>query len=289
MRSMTGFGSGSAPFGSGQVRVEIRALNHRYQDVRVRTSNELSELGFYIEQLARQKLSRGRYDVSVRVESSAPAANWLCEERIKTAYSELRRIRDEVAPGTDLPLAAVLALPGIFDAQQAEEGAASAAVSQAFEEALSSLTQMRLQEGEALATEIRGRIDRLQRLKMDLSEGALELLEHQRSRLRQRVERLLADTAVAVTPERLEQEIAILADKSDITEELVRLDSHFGQLGELTEASDPVGRRFDFLLQEVGREVNTIGSKSQHAEVVHLVVEMKSEVERLREQVQNID
>lgn len=289
MRSMTGFGSGSAPLGSGQLRVEIRALNHRYQDVRVRTSSDLSELGFFIEHLARQKLGRGRYDVSVKVESTASSELWLSEDRIKTAYAELRRIRDEVAPGTDLPLSAVLALPGIFDVRQAEEGAASTAVSLAFGDALSALAQMRLQEGEALAVEILDRIDRLKRLKAEIGQDATVLVEHQRSRLQQRVERLLADTEVTVNPERLEQEIALLADKTDITEELVRLDIHFGQLVELTKASEPVGRRFDFLLQEIGREVNTIGSKSQHAEVAHLVVEMKAEVERLREQVQNVD
>jgi uncharacterized protein (TIGR00255 family) len=114
-------------------------------------------------------------------------------------------------------------------------------------------------------------------------------VQHHRARLEQRINELLESSGIQLQRDRLEQEIALLADRSDITEELVRLDSHFDQFGHLLQDGEAVGRRLDFLLQEISREVNTVGSKSQNVKVAHLVVEMKSEVERLREQVQNVD
>jgi uncharacterized protein (TIGR00255 family) len=174
--------------------------------------------------------------------------------------------------------------PSRFQSEQIQ-GALEAALERAVEH----LDDMREREGDALAVELSRRLDAARRLHAKISERSLSLVDAYRARLRDRLERLLNDSSVAVEPGRMEVEIAILADKSDITEELVRLNSHFDQFEKLLQSNDTMGRRLDFLLQEVGREVNTIGSKSQDAPLSHVVVEMKAEIERMREQVQNVE
>jgi uncharacterized protein (TIGR00255 family) len=148
---------------------------------------------------------------------------------------------------------------------------------------------MRRQEGEALLRELSARLASARKLRATISLRGPEMLDGYRTRLRDRLDRLLSESGVQVDAGRLEAEIVILADRSDVTEELVRLDSHFDQFTRLLNADGPVGRRLDFLLQEIGRESNTIGAKSQDAPIAHLVVEMKAELERIREQVQNVE
>lgn len=288
MLSLTGFGSGSAPLGDGRILIEIRSLNHKHQDVRMRLPAELNEHSFFLEQTARTTLGRGRYDLSVRVEGQVSALPELDREKIKALYRSLAALRDEIAPETPLALTSLLGLPEIFSSRGPQPDDSKAALKAAFEQAVLSLTEMRRIEGEALGRDLRTRLATVRALRQQIAEGSVDLIEHHRQRLHERLTKLLADSA-AVSADRLEHEIALLADRSDITEELVRLESHFSQLESLLASAEPAGRKLDFLLQEVGREVNTIGSKSQHAPVSHLVVEMKSEVERLREQVQNVE
>lgn len=288
MLSLTGFGSGSAPLGDGRILIEIRSLNHKHQDVRMRLPAELNEHSFFLEQTARTTLGRGRYDLSVRVEGQVSALPELDREKIKALYRSLAALRDEIAPETPLALTSLLGLPEIFSSRGPQPEDSKAALKAAFEQAVLSLTEMRRIEGEALGRDLRARLATVRALRQQIAEGSVDLIEHHRQRLHERLTKLLADSA-AVSADRLEHEIALLADRSDITEELVRLESHFSQLESLLASAEPAGRKLDFLLQEVGREVNTIGSKSQHAPVSHLVVEMKSEVERLREQVQNVE
>lgn len=289
MRSMTGFGVSEAPLESGQLSLELRALNHRYQDVRVRLPAELAEQTFFMEQLARNRLGRGRYDLSVRITGAAAAAPRLCAERVRALHRSLTELRDELAPGTELPLTALLTLPNIVEPAVLDTESVRAALGQAFDRAAERLEDMRQKEGQSLTRELRGRLDNARRLRQKLTESADALVEQQRTRLRERLARLLQGVDATLDPARIEAELAILADKSDITEELVRLQSHFDQLAAVFASNESVGRKLDFLLQEVGREVNTIGSKCQSAEVTHTVVELKAEVERMREQVQNVD
>lgn len=290
MRSMTGFGVGGAPLGDGRVCFEIRSLNHRYLDVRVRLPVEIAEQTFFVEQLARERLSRGRYDVGARLEGSALPAPRLAAERIRSAYRALAELRDELCPGSELPLSAVLSLPEVAGATgSAEPDALRATLGRAFGEALAALDRMRETEGTSLANELSERLELVRTLTAAIRTKSPGLVQAGHARLRARVERLLADTAVAIEPGRLEAELALLADKSDVTEELVRLSSHAEQLAALFGVAEPVGRRLDFLLQEMGREVNTIGSKCQDSEVAHQVVQLKSELERMREQVQNVE
>jgi uncharacterized protein (TIGR00255 family) len=288
MRSMTGFGRGSARVGAGSVSIEIRALNHRHQDVRLRLPGELSEHGFFVEQLARKHLGRGRFDVAGRSEGTRGAER-LVLDRARAVYQSLVELRDSLAPGTEVPISAVLGVPGVLEIQGPDGESVREGLESAFLAALGELDRMRDAEGATLQAELRGRLGRARELVDKLSESSADLVASYRERLRERLGKLLADSSAELSGPRLEQEVALLADKSDITEELVRLGSHFSQMHELLSSTEPVGRRLDFLFQEMGREANTIGSKSQYAPLSHLVVDLKAELERMREQVQNVD
>lgn len=290
MRSMTGYGVGEAPLGEGRLTLEIRALNHRYVDVRVRLPVELSDYAFFTEQKARELLSRGRFDIGVRVDDAALPAPNLSIARARSIYLALQTLRDELAPGTDLPVSAVTAIPELIQApstMQSEQ--IQNALALALKAAVVHLNLMREQEGAALGRELGRRLELARGLRERIREQAERLVPLHRVRLEERLERLLKDSNVAIDQGRLELELALLADRTDVTEELVRLDSHFDQLERLLASDELIGRRLDFLLQEVGREVNTVGAKSQDAELSHVVVEMKAEIERMREQVQNVE
>jgi uncharacterized protein (TIGR00255 family) len=287
---MTGFGVGDAPLGDGRVVVELRALNHRFLDVRVRLPEELLDQSFFIEQQARESLARGRFDIGVRLEGAALPPPRFSVERARALYRGLAQLRDELAPGTELPITALTGMPDLVtNPTTADAEGARTALKSAFDAALVRLDEMRRQEGEALLRELSARLASARKLRATISLRGPEMLDGYRTRLRDRLDRLLSESGVQVDAGRLEAEIVILADRSDVTEELVRLDSHFDQFTRLLNADGPVGRRLDFLLQEIGRESNTIGAKSQDAPIAHLVVEMKAELERIREQVQNVE
>jgi uncharacterized protein (TIGR00255 family) len=239
-----------------------------------------------LEQAAREKLARGRYDLSGRFEGARESVSL---ERARAAYRELAKLRDELAPGTELPITAILSLPQVTESGSLDRDEVERALGEAFGAAHSALGAMRKNEGEALARELGLRTTKMRELCEGIRARSGEALAAQRTRLRTRLDRLLEDVKISTDPGRLELELAILADKSDITEELVRLDSHLAQLDALIANPEPVGRRLDFLLQEVAREANTIGSKSQDTSLSHQVVELKSEIERMREQVQNVE
>lgn len=287
---MTGFGVGEAPLGDGRVVAELRALNHRFLDVRVRLPEELLDQNFFIEQLARESLARGRFDIGVRLEGAALPPPRFSVERARALYRGLAQLRDELAPGTELPVTALTGMPDLVtNPTTADSEGARTALKAAFESALLRLDEMRSHEGKALHRELSARLAAARKLRATISLRGPQMLDGYRTRLRERLDRLLSESGVQVDAGRLEAEIVILADRSDVTEELVRLDSHFDQFERLLDADGPVGRRLDFLLQEIGRESNTIGAKSQDAPIAHLVVEMKAELERIREQVQNVE
>lgn len=290
MRSMTGFGVGMAPLGEGKLALEVRSLNHRYLDVRIRLPAELGDHGFWLEQRAREQLTRGRYDIGGRLMGAALSAPVLSTERARKAYRALLELRDELAPGTEVPIASIAAMADVLTAPaETDSDAVRTALESALSAALSALDRMRASEGEALRKELAQRLETARRLCNDIKARAEGSVAAYRSRLQARLERLLLDTSVALDQGRLELELAIMADKSDVTEELVRLASHFDQFEALIGERAAVGRRLDFLLQETAREANTVGSKSQDGEVSHLVVELKAELERMREQVQNVE
>jgi uncharacterized protein (TIGR00255 family) len=289
MRSMTGFGCAEAALGESKLTCELRALNHRFLDVRVRLPEELAAHAFFVEQLARERLSRGRFDIGVRLDGSDGVAQF-SSARARAVYQSLLALRDELAPGTEVPISALASLPQLLiDSSRSSTQGLEQALSDAFAGALSRLDEMREREGQALLRELGERLSALRGL-CELAKGQCRgSAERHLSRLRERVERLIEGVGVSPDAGRLETELALIADRSDVTEELVRLDSHFEQFQALLSSSEPVGRRMEFLLQEMSREANTLGSKSQDVKLSHLVVDIKSQLEKIREQVQNVE
>ena len=290
MRSMTGFGMGESPFGTGKLSVEVRGVNHRFLDVRVRVPRELAELAPYVEQIARERLTRGRFEIGVRVEGLSLGAATLDRDRARSAYRALCELRDELAPGQDVPLALLASIPDLFvPTVEREIEAVRESMRKGFDAAVKSLDEMRKREGDALGDDLKKRLETVRRLAVNVSRRAPEVVEGHRKRLKERAERLRLSAELGVDGGRLEQEIALFAERIDICEELTRLESHCTQFGSLLASSESVGRRLDFLLQEMAREANTVGAKSPDAQIAHAIVEVKAEIERMREQVQNVE
>jgi uncharacterized protein (TIGR00255 family) len=290
MRSMTGFGLGEAPLRTGKLAVEIRGVNHRFLDVRVRLSRELGDLAGFVEQLARERLTRGRYEVAMRVDGIGVGAPVLDRERARVAYRALCELRDELAPGADVPLSLLAAIPDLFvSAVDRELERLRDAARLAFEAAATALDAMRSHEGAALCGDLVKRLESIKRIAAAIAERAPEIVDTHRRRLRDRADRLRAATEIDVDAARLEQEIALFAERSDVCEELTRIESHCEQFVALLSRDEAVGRRLDFLLQEMAREANTVGAKSPDAPIAHAIVDLKAEIERMREQVQNVE
>jgi uncharacterized protein (TIGR00255 family) len=295
IRSMTGFGRATFRVEDLALDLELRSVNHRYLDVRVRMPRLLTALESEVRTRIQQRLGRGKVDASVTAPGgSAPAPRLEIDREAARDYvrvaTELRE-RDGV-PGT-LDVSALLALPGVarFVEPEVSAEAVRRELLAATDAALEGLDAMRAAEGEALERDMRGRLEQIGGRVSTLEGRAGLVAEAVRERLRRRAEQLERETGL-LDEARLHQEVVMAADRLDVTEEIVRLRSHVEQFGRvLDEAApgNPVGRRLDFLLQEFGREANTIGSKGSDAPIAHEIVELKAEIERLREQVQNVE
>lgn len=290
MRSMTGYGSGRAALGEGQVVLDVRTVNHRFLDVRVRLPSRIQSRTPTVERVIRARLERGRVDVTARFEGQTLPQPTLDVDRARTVYAELAALRDALNPEEPLPLALLASVPDLFVINRTiDEKELERALEQAATEACNTVMAMRDNEGEALAAELTERLLELGTSVEALKAAAPKLLEARRTRLRDRLEVLLAGVDAELDPSRLEQEIAVLSDRSDIAEELVRLESHRDQMLELIEnSSAPVGKRIDFLLQEMAREANTIGAKVQDGTLTSHVIALKACIEQMREQAQNV-
>lgn len=290
LRSMTGFGSGDAALGQARLVVEARAVNHRFLDVRVRLPSELSDHATVAEDVARRTLERGRVEITGRVEGRALGAPVLDVDRARAAYEQLVALRDELRPDDPVPLSLLATVPDLFTGSRGPDAdEARRAIEVATRAACDALAAMRAREGAALHEDLRKRLDRFQQHLALVEQRCPELVESYRKKLRERIERLLESTSVTPDTSRLEHEVALFADRADVAEEVTRLASHCTQFRELLDTGgEAVGRRLDFLLQEMGRETNTIGSKNADVDVARLVVELKADLERMREQVQNV-
>ena len=290
MQSMTGYGSGRAALGEGQVVLDLRTVNHRFLDVRVRLPSRIQGRTPTVERVIRARLERGRVDVTARLEGQTLPQPTLDLERARAVYAELAALRDELNPEEPLPLALLSSVPDLFTVDRnIDEEALDRSLEQAAVAACDAVMAMRDKEGDALAAELRSRLSDLGAGVGALKLAVPEMLEARRTRLRDRLDALLAGVNGELEPSRLEQEIALLADRTNVAEELVRLDSHRDQMLELIEnSSAPVGKRIDFLLQEMAREANTIGSKVQDATMTTHVIALKACIEQMREQAQNV-
>jgi uncharacterized protein (TIGR00255 family) len=293
--SMTGFGRASFEVAGVSFAVEIRSVNHRHLDTKVRVPRQLSEHESSVSARVQERLERGRVDVSISLAGGGTTSGQLVvDEEVAGSYvraaRELARVHDLAG---DLAVGTVLTLPGVtsFAERSFEGDTLAAALQGAVDSALDEVVQMRAAEGAALEKEFRSRLAHVGELTDSFQARAGLVVQAARERLRKRAEQLRAETGL-LDEARLHQEVVIAADRLDITEELVRLRSHVEQFRQILAsagAGSPVGRRLDFLLQEMGREANTVGSKANDAPLAHDVVELKTELERIREQVQNVE
>jgi uncharacterized protein (TIGR00255 family) len=290
MLSMTGYGVARASSGRAQVVVEARAVNHRFLEVRARAASGLSDHTPVLEEVGRARGQRGRLEISARLEGSIGGNIRLDAARAASAMRDLAALVKDLGRAEQVPLSLLSAVPDLFvdDATRDSQGLA-ATVREAANLALDQLEAMRRSEGTALAEDIARRLTRIHTLSSTVLARGDEAIDAARARLKTRIERLLRGTGVALDEARLEHEVAMLADRSDVAEELTRLQSHIGQMAALLKLeTEPVGRRIEFLLQEMGREINTLGSKATDLEITSAVLELKAELERMREQAQNI-
>lgn len=293
MKSMTGFGRGSASGDGFAIGVEIKTVNNRYLDIHLRMPQELNSLEMEIRKRVKARLSRGRVDLNVSFERTGSEATYEINQGVVTAYVDaLREIQRQFNLSGDIDVTAVARLPGALSSPRDDLNEEMVrGIESAIDQGLDSLEQMRMVEGAALAEEMRGRLSKIEAAIPTIESAAAGLTEAYRQRLHKRITELLAreGQAIEVDTGRLAQEVAYLADRSDITEELARLRSHVDQFREAIGFQDEVGKRLDFLLQEFNREANTVLSKSTEIPIKEAALAIKAEVEKLREQVQNVE
>jgi uncharacterized protein (TIGR00255 family) len=292
---MTGHGRGIAERGATRVTVELRSVNHRFLDLKVRGPASAA-VEDAVAQRIREQLERGAVTATIRVERAGPGAAVRVDAALaRDVHAQLSGLAGEL--GLAAPtLRDVVSQPGVIsigDATDSDADAAAAAAAATIT-ALAGLISMRAAEGATLARDLAERAAALGRTFDALAAATVAAAAAARDRLHERVGRLLEATGGTLDPARLAQEIAVLADRADVTEELVRARSHLAQLAAALAPAAPgapaaIGRRLDFLVQELGREINTLGAKSTAAAIAQLVVDGKTELERLREQVQNLE
>lgn len=294
IRSMTGYGRAESTLEGKKLVVEIKSLNHRNMEIFTRLPGMLFPLEADIKKKISEKLFRGRIEVSVQLNSSG--SNLEDEGKfelnlplIRNYHSLLIHLKEELGLEEEIPLNMIAGLKGAIVSSEIEVDmeAAWAELEKTLDHTIEALIEMREKEGEVIYRDFLSRLDIIKnRLGSVKLRTPVVLLEYKK-RLSDRVKELTE--GVEIDESRLCQEVAIMAEKSDITEEIVRFESHIDQFYKVLESSNAVGRKIDFLLQEMSREVNTIGSKSSDAEISYNVIEIKSEISRLREQAMNIE
>jgi len=291
LRSMTGFGNGRAAHGGEEISVEIRSLNHKFCEVKARLPRELASLEPLVSKWVKDRVARGSVDVSVR--RQGVSASTTVPQLDVALAREYRRVFAELASATGIldttTVAELASQPGVIrnEERTVDLPAATEALTSALEQSLGLLLSMRTTEGKAIQTDLETRLGLIEQGTARLQQLAPQAVREYHARLQERIAELARD--IAVDPQRLAQELAIFAERTDVAEEMTRLSSHLTQFRQLIASREPAGRKMDFLVQEMHREVNTTGSKSQHPEISNVVVAMKAELERIREQVANVE
>lgn len=291
IKSMTGYGKGQAAGEGIAFTVEIRSVNHRYSDISLKVPRILMPLEAEIRKRVGERLRRGKIDlfVSQEVGETAGARPALNRPLAEAYFETFRQTRELFGLAGEIPLSLIVNQRDVITLREEEpaEGAIRPCLEEALGKALEAAEQMRLTEGEALRRDVDGRLVTIEEMVNRIEKRAPEIPREWQGRLAERLNRLAGD--LPLDPQRVAQEIAVFADRCDITEEIVRFRSHLEQFRTLLAATEPVGRQMDFLVQELNRETNTMGSKSNDPELTRQVVALKAELEKVREQVQNIE
>ncbi len=289
---MTGFGRGAANGDDFAVAVEIKTVNNRFLDIHLRLTQELSAIETIIRRRVSARLSRGRVDLNINFDRTGETTYEVNKPLIAGYVKAIREIQEQFGLPGEIDVNSVARLPGaLTPARDGLNDLNMAGLQRALDEALDNLERMRASEGAALAAEMRVRIARIEAEVPVIEATATALVDAYRQRLQKRIGELMArgGQTIELDGSRLAQEVAFLADRSDITEELARLRSHLDQFRSAIDAEGEVGKRLDFLLQELNREANTVLAKSTEVSIKDAALAIKAEVEKLREQVQNVE
>ena len=292
-RSMTAYGRSSLSVNGKEITIEIKSVNNRFLDCSIRLPRNYSYLEDKIKkEITSKGISRGKLEVNVTINETTKKANISPDLAFAEGYiTALRQLRDEFGLKDDISVMAVARHPDIFTVTipEVDEEAEWADLNSVLTIAINSFIDAREREGRNLMNDMMSKIENLRSITKQVAEISEKDIKGYRARLEERLRAVLADNRVTIDENRILTECAIFADKVAIDEELVRLESHFSAFAEYINTDEPVGRKIDFLLQEMNRETNTIGSKGSDTDIARLVVEMKSELEKIREQIQNIE
>lgn len=290
--SMTGYGRYDAEAGVSRFTIDVRSLNNRYLDIQVKAPRALSAMEPRVKKAVQERFSRGRFDITIaRSGTQEQRGRLIADEALVSQYLViLRELKARFGLAGDVDIGLVASLPDAITATEVSEDieAIWGALSTALSRALDELERMRREEGAVLVRDMMNRLETIDRLMLTVQTRVPATVENARKRMAEALERLLNEQP---DPARLAQELAILAERTDVTEELTRLGSHMAQFRSLVKgnAREAVGRKLDFLLQEMGREANTIAAKATDATISFDVVNIKAELEKIREQAQNIE
>jgi len=292
IRSMTGFGTGEALTPAGRFTIEIRSVNHRFSEVLVRLPRDLSALEDRVRAAVQARVLRGRVEVTIiREERGSRPKTVKSDTELARAYAQaLRELADVLGVAGPLTLSQIVSLPDVLRVEETREDAEALwpDLGRAVEQAVGALVAMREAEGRRLAGDLLARLDRIGDVTHAVEARSRTAVADYAQRLNQRIAELLSE--VPLDENRLAMEIAIFAERVDVSEEVTRLRSHLAQFRQdVTNADGAIGRRLEFVLQEMGREANTIGSKASDLEITRAVIAIKGELESLREQVQNVE
>ena len=290
--SMTGFGRGEYKDDNYHFLVECKTINHKYADINIRLPRKLSFLEDKARILIKDYIKRGRVDLYIKLDLlGSEDVNLKFDEELATQYvSILKQIKDKFDLVDDISVMNIAKFPDVIKTEEKEddEDKLWSMLKVALENALLKLKEMRSEEGRKLAMDIQNRCDLLKNYIEDIEKYSYNVVIDYKEKLKNRISDILENPSI-IDENRLAQEVAIYADKSSITEEIVRFKSHIEQLKNTVVKNESIGRKIDFLIQEMNRETNTIGSKSSDLNITNLVVEVKSELEKIREQIQNIE
>ena len=289
---MTGFGRGASSGENYAASVELKTVNNRFLDVHLRLASELQSVEAVLKRQISSRLSRGRVDVTLSLERTSEIAYELNRPLIAGYLQALSQLRQEFSLSGEPDLNVIARLPGVLQTAKDElDAETQSGIEAALELALTELEQMREIEGEALKIEMFSRLTEIERQISIIEPNAASITENYRARLEKKINDLLAksDSQIELDQARLAQEVAYLAERSDVSEELARLKSHISQFREICESEGEIGKRLDFLTQELNREGNTILSKATDIVIKEAALVVKAEIEKIREQVQNVE
>lgn len=291
IKSMTGYGSAKGTAGDLEISIEVKSVNNRYLDASVRMPRSFLFAEDAVKSTVQKHISRGKVDVFISVDSSA-ANNMTVkvnEGLLKGYLDAIGHISAEYVLPNDLTAVSISRFPDILSVEKADldAEAISAGIVAVAEEALADFDSMRQREGEKLCADVLAKLETIESLVCEVEKESPKTVEAYRNRLREKMTELLG--TAGVDENRILAEAAIFADRIAVDEETVRLRSHMSQLRSMLKGASPIGRKIDFLIQEFNREANTIGSKCQNSDIAHVVVDLKSEIEKIREQIQNIE